>query len=328
MQFFDRFRRALARYADGVHDLGAPAIKPALAVAASTVGPLPPAYVDFLTQWNGAFLFLDSLRLFGVEGAHPELLGLRRDERGLRIGEAHGETLYLDDQGRVLAWDAATESGSVVGSDFVRWLDAVMAREALLLGRDGEFREEAFVDGEVDPRVARKRNAAAIKADPDAPAWHGELAELLEESGDLDGAIVALQRTVTLDPACAAAWFSLGRLLRQRGDDASALAAYREAGGRERDPAEAGFAYAQAAAAALRLGDQTTARELAAQARATHPELLDEQRGAAEHLVAAGELDEGLARLELARVLAPEDEAVAQLLSLARARRSLRPLPR
>jgi len=73
-------------------------------------------------------------------------------------------------------------------------------------------------------------------------AWL-ELGTVLQQEGDVAGAIEALRRTVALDSANAGAWNSLGLLLRRKGDAEGARAAFaaaaelRQAEAREKEKA-------------------------------------------------------------------------------------------
>src|SRR5579883_2292521 len=188
MRFFERFRSAIARYADGVHQLEPPATRAAVDEAERRLGrALPDDYRDFLLQWDGGFLFHDDYELHGAAR-------LTLDGERLRIGEAPGATLFLDGRGRLIAVDAQTEAERVEGSRFERWLDATMAREAVLYDRDGEFRDDAFDGGEVSERARRKRAQGAAKVDPESPAWREEQAELFVEEGARERAIAEYER--------------------------------------------------------------------------------------------------------------------------------------
>lgn len=330
MRFFDRFRTALGRYAPGVHEVGRPAGEASLEAAERALGRLPGEYRDFLAQWNGAFLFHDDYVLFGVEGAHPELARLARAPAGaarrLALGAGPDRSLFLDERGRVVARDDQTEEEAVEGSGFERWLDATMAREAVLYDRDGEFREEAFDGGELSGAARRKRAQAALRIDDEAPAWHVELAGLLLEGGEPEEAIVALERALALEPGDAASGLLLGRLLREAGRHDRAAAAFARAAEAEADPGEAAFAWASAARAVLEAGGG-----LAEPARAAHAarvlaleaDFAARQRAAADHLQEEGDLDGAADRLALAAAVAPDDAEVRAAAARLRARRSL-----
>ncbi|HEX2573430.1 MAG TPA: tetratricopeptide repeat protein [Polyangia bacterium] len=333
MQFFDRFRNALTRYAEGVHLVGPPASQAAMEEAGRRFGqalPVGSAYWDFLTQWNGALLFHEEVVLLGVSGSLPaldrlEVTELRSLGKVLAIGSAEDASLYLDDRGRVLAVPADTERLQVVGSSFERWLDATMARGTLLYDRRGDFREQAFDGSELSPRVAHKRAEAGLRADPESPAWNEELGQLCLEDGDLAQAEQFFERVVALDKTAADAWFTLGRLRRENGDLAGAVAAFRAAGRAESLPEEAAFALAHAAQAARQAG-LAEADPLGAEALSLHPTFVTQQKEAATHLLADAEPESAVEYLELGLAVAPNDDELRRLLGHARARKSLKPL--
>lgn len=326
-RFFEKFRAALKRYAEGVHDLGAPAAEGAIAGAERRLGrALPDAYRQLLGQWNGGFLFHDDIVLYGVSGARPELDRLAPAGDEIVFGEAPSGELRLDARGRVVTVDADTEGRTIEGSDLERWLDATMAREGLVYDRDGEFRGDAFDGVELTARVARKRAELATRADPDAPAWQEELGRLLLDAGMARPAEEAFARAVELDPEASAAWFALGKLRRDAGDEAEASAAFRRAGETDPEPAEAAFAFAHAARSALAASLPEDARSLAHRCAEARPSFVEEQRAAAEHLLAEGDGDGAIERLGLALAVEPESAGLREALSLARARRALRPL--
>jgi tetratricopeptide (TPR) repeat protein len=321
MEFFERFRAALRRYAEGVHRLEPPATAAAIDEAERSLGrPLPPAYRDFLLQWNGGELFHDDYVLFGAGGPLSV-------ERGLiRFGEA-ADSLGFDERGRVVAVDPESEPesgvGRVEGSSFGRWLEALVARESLLYDRDGEFREDAFEGAELTARVRRKRAQAAVRADPESPAWREELAAILVEDERPGEAAAELERAVALEPALASAWFSLGRLRRDAADPGGAADAFRRAAEAEHEPEEAAFAFAHAARAAVEAG-RADASELGARVAGRMPTFVAQQAEAARHLIEEGSADEAIERLALALAVAPADAALAQLLARARARAAIK----
>jgi hypothetical protein len=323
VEFFERFRGELKRYADGVHELEPPVEAGALARAEQRLaGALPADYRDFLGQWNGGFLFHDDVRLFGA-GGRAELDRLAREGDEVAFGEAPGASLRFDGRGRVVALDQATEERLVEGSRFARWLEALMARERLVVDREGEVRPEALDGVELLPKVRRKRAEAATKIDPAAPAWQEELAEVLAEAGATEAAAAALERAVALEPGAARPWLRLGELRQAASDAAGAAEAFARAGEAAREPEEAAFAFARAAATGRATG-LADAAGWAAEAVRRAPGLIDEQRTAAEHLLAEGDAAGALERLHLARALAPEDASLAQLEARARARSRMR----
>jgi tetratricopeptide (TPR) repeat protein len=325
MRFYERFRAALARFSDGVHQLDPPASERAVDEAERRLGrALPAEFRDFLRQWNGGWLFHDDYALFGVGGAGAGELELAGDR--VRIGEGVGGALLLDERGRVIAVDAETETERVEGSRFERWLDATIAREALVYDREGEFRDEAFDGGELSAKLRRKRAQAAAKADPDAPAWREELAAILVEEGRPAQAIAELERAVELEPASAPAWFALGKLHRDAGDAGRAAACFERAGESERDPQEASFALAHAVRAAVEApeAERPDVSAIRERVRRLDASFVDQQRAAARHLLDEGELGQALERLSLALAIDPDDAELGRLVATTRARQSLR----
>lgn len=320
MRFFERFRNALSRYADGVHGLGAPAGERAIADAERALARrLPDAFRDFLLEWNGGFLFGDDYALFRTDA-------LRAKGAEVAIGEGPSGALWLDERGRVVAIDRDTDARTIEGSDFERWLDAILAREGLVYDREGEFRDGALEGVELAANVRQKRAEAAAKADPESPAWQEELGSILLAAGHAARAAKAVERATALDPDGATAWFALGKLRRAAGDSASASDAFARAATSEREPEEAAFAWANAARAAAEAVRKEAAAAYAAKSRAAQPSFTDEQRAAADHLAAEGDVEAAIERLELAHAVALDDEQIAQALARMRARRSLRPI--
>jgi len=316
--FFDTFRAEVRRYADGVHELGAPVEKRALAAAAERLGrKLPPALADFYQSWNGARLFADSFVIRPLEAIAVE-------DDALAVGEALGAPIFVDDAGRVLEADDAGER-VVAGATVESWLAAVMAREALLVDRQGEWKEVFAGEGELEPAIARKRTRAALKADPDAAAWHLEAAELAFDDGDDDAARAALERAVALDARAGAAWELLGALSRRAGRLDEAERAYAAAAESARDDARAAERWAEAARAAHEAGRADARASHAARAAAVENAAaraaawLDEAR----RLAADGDVEGALNRATLAEALGETDE-ISRLVKQLRARKSLR----
>lgn len=136
MSFFESVRLALARHPVGVHSLNQAATAAELVSAEQRVGIFPSDdYREFLSTWNGGSMFHESITLC------PATALVRRSPDRLLIGECSDGLLFLDAQGRVRVMDEEEPDPLTVGSDFATWLDVVMAREALLIDRDGEFRD-------------------------------------------------------------------------------------------------------------------------------------------------------------------------------------------
>ncbi len=186
--FYDRLRAALRRYAAGVHHEGAPATTAELDARA-----LPPGARDFYRSWNGLRLYHDACVIVPLAELVP-------DGPHLRLGEYDGSALFLDDTGRVRIEDE-TGDRIVAGSSLERWLDAVVAREKLLVGNDGEFTHVFADSAELSPEVRRKRSRAALKADPHSAFWQLEAVELALDDQDAEAAAKALAAAIEADPA-------------------------------------------------------------------------------------------------------------------------------
>ncbi len=222
MAFFESVRLALSRHPVGVHDLASGASPSTLNALLVRLPALRSAeFFDFLSTWNGGSMFHESLCLRSAEDVAQVSTGQ------FLIGESSDGTLWLDEQGRVLVVDAEEPDPLSAGSDFATWLDVVMAREALLLDRDGEFRDVfEEEDGVLQPEIRRKRAQLGRKRDAQATLYPVELAELALEAGDDDKARSLLGDAVSLSGPLGPAWELLGALERQAGDKEAAHASY------------------------------------------------------------------------------------------------------
>jgi hypothetical protein len=325
VEFFEGFRGELKRYAEGVHQLEPPAGADAIARAEQRLGrALPADFRDFLAQWNGGFLFHDDLTLFGA-GGPAALDRLEAAGQEIRFGTAPGSELRFDGAGRVVTFDEATEERAVEGGGFARWIEALMARERLVVDREGEVRPEALDGVELRLTVRRKRAEAAARIDPGSAAWQEELAAVRAEEGRAGDARAALERAAEIQPEAARLWLKLGELAAAEPDAAAAARAFARAGEAAGEGEEAAFALARAAACG-REARLPEADGWAAEARRRAPGLAAEQRAAAEHLAGEGDVDGALERIALARAIAPDDEAVARVEAGLRARLRLRPI--
>ncbi len=311
-RFLARLREALGRFADGVHLLGAPASAPALAAAAARLGPLPASLLE-------VYRFADGLELFGDVARVAPLAALERAGEGaLALGEADGRRLLAAPDGAILDED---DDGDrlVVAPSLEDALLVYLAREALLLDEEGEWREAFGEDGEVAPAVRRRRVEAARRRAPDASRWLVEAAELaLELDGDEPAAEALLAEARALDPSAAAAHELYGLLLGARGAGAEAaralaLAAEHSGAARRADRAVA------AADAAAAIGDDAARVRWAEVARVAEPGIAARLASDAELAIAAGRLEDAdrLARLVAAvageAALSPRLRARARL---------------
>jgi len=294
MAFFDRFRAELGKYEEGVHDVGDPVDDKRLAARV-----LPPGLADFYRSWDGARLFADTIVIARYEGARSV------DGGGVFLGEWPDGTLELGADGRVRS-RGDDGAAIVVGSTLEKFLAALMAREGLLVERDGEFKD-VFDEEGIDERVRDKQTRAALKIDPDAAAWHLEAAERAFADGDDAAAEAALARAVALDEGAGEAWALLGALQRRSGRLSAAAASWeRAAAATPAGPARAERA-AEAARAAREAGDEAARAAHAALARAADAgavaRWLDEGRAR----LADGDADGALNRATLAAAVAPDE---------------------
>ena len=298
MAFFDRFRVELGKYEEGVHDVGEPVDDKRIAARV-----LPPGLGDFYRSWDGARLFADTIVIAPLDGARPVDPGTGGG--GLFLGEWPEGTLEIAADGRVRS---RGEDGAaiVVGSTLEKLLAALMAREGMLVERDGEFKD-VFDEEGIDERVRDKQTRAALKIDPDAAAWHLEAAERAFADGDDAAAEAALARAVALDEGAGEAWALLGALQRRSGRLGAAAASWaRAAAATPAGPVRAERA-AEAARAAREAGDEAARAEHAAAARAADggavARWLDEGR----RLLDGGDAEGALNRATLAAAVAPDE---------------------
>ena len=222
MSFFESVRLALSRHPIGVHALGPPATTAELAMLEQRVSGLPSSdYREFLATWNGGTMFHESLLLLSTEQVC--LAGSDR----LLIGECSDGLLWLSRQGQVLVVEDEEPDPLIAGSDFATWLDVVMAREALLIDRDGEFRDVFDEeDGVLRIEIRRKRAQLGRKRDRGASLYPMELAELALEEGNDEQARQLLTEAIEHDPQAGPAWELLAALYRQAGELELAHQAY------------------------------------------------------------------------------------------------------
>lgn len=317
MPFYESLRTALARSAAFVHTAAAPATPAALTAAEKRLSrPLPADYADFLRSFDGVALFNEAQVLHPVAEVQP----VGPQGRFLHIGDTAEGALWLDAAGRLRLVDPAAPDPIVCGSQIERWLEATLQREALVVDREGEFRDVFDEDGEaLRPEVRRKRALAGAKRDPDAASYLLEQAELLCEDADLDGARGLLQKAVALDAEAGPAWELLGALLQKLGQRPAAEHAALQAAAATWDP----FLRASRLLDAAQLSAERTAQHAAAAAAAdpAHGQRLCEQ--AQELLGQGGRHYEEAQRLaERLQLLLSHDPAVAstrdQLLQLQR----------
>jgi hypothetical protein len=274
-RFSLKLRETIGKYSDGVHRLGAPA-----SVAAIAAVGLPASAHAVYQLADGLDLFGDVMRLL-------PLARIERSADGFEIGEAEGERLVVVGDGAI---DELDEDGDRlrVADDLETALVIYLAREGLLVGNDGEWKEVFGDDGEIVPSVRKKRNEAGRKRAPEASRWLVEAAELaIELDGDEDEAIALCREARD----CAPAAEMLGVLVTSRGElaeGAAALAVAAEHSGHARKAERS----AAAAAAMLRAGDEAEQKRLAAMAVAAEPGIAARLSAEADAALDDGRMDD------------------------------------
>jgi tetratricopeptide (TPR) repeat protein len=310
-RYFERFREALAGYAEGVHRLGEPASEQAIARAAEELGrAVPEVHLDFLRSWDGVELFHEELVIHGTSILVERNRGeAERAPADLLIAQSSaGDRYFIEGEtGRVIEHEGETGLAWAVGSSFARWLDAAMARGGAVYDREGEFREGVFAGDELAPEVALKLARRLTRIDPEASKAHYELGKALAEAGQTRPALRALEQAAALDEAAVWAWFDLGRLRLDDGDAAGAEAAFAHASAGDPEYEHTGYFAAWAARAALAAGDAAAAERHRAHALALDPAIVARQIAAAEHELEAGRRDRARELCELALAVAPRD---------------------
>jgi tetratricopeptide (TPR) repeat protein len=284
--FWEKLRADIARYAEGVHEVGAPAKK--------LPSELPKDLAELYRSFDGLRLFTDSFVI--VPSSE-----ITADDR-FRIGEALGAPLEMDARGRLYEIDDAGDALQV-GSSLSRWLDAIFQREKLIVDREGEYKEVFAGEGELSDEIRQKRARAGLKADPDAAAWHLETAELAFEDGREDEARRSLQRAVELDPEAGAAWILLGGMFERAQKQEEAAEAYAHAAAASVENPRRAERWAEAARVALR--PELRAR-CAADSRKADPGAGARWLAEAERRLGEGDPDGALRLAELAHAVGAE----------------------
>ena len=300
--FFERFRAEVARYADGVHQLGEPAPKTA-------VTGLPEELAAFLRSWNGADLFIDAVTILDATRV------VKEGELVVFGATAGGDRLALDPDGAVVRLEEDTGEALVEGTAFARWIEGFVVAEGTLYDREGEYKDDVFDDSgeELAPEVIERRERKALKIDPGAPAPTWRLARALDRLGHAKKAAELLRELTARAPRFGWAWFDLGRLERAAGRPAEAEAAFAAASEADPEYEHAGYFAAHAARAAAERGDDAARARHAARALDLDPDLARAQRDAAARLLGEDRRPEALEAAQIAAALAPRDLGVLDL---------------
>src|SRR6185295_9232732 len=102
---------------------------------------------------------------------------------------------------------------ALAGTSFERWLDAIVAREQILFGPDGEYAPEVFDPSaqEVVPTIALRQAERALKLDPGAADAEHARGLALARLGRREAALAAFRKATELDAGNPWPWFDLGR---------------------------------------------------------------------------------------------------------------------
>lgn len=291
--YFEGFRTAVARTADGLIRPGEPATPAQIAAAEKALGrKLPRAYAAFLASFDGADMFHEGLLLCGVgpgaaralaDANQPPLPPLLEPGELIIAEAASGDRYALGagDDPPVVHLRAGSDERWLCGSSFTRWLEAMLAREQLLYDSEGEFRLEAFEeDGEeLTAPFALRQAERALKKDPGSAESHHDLGVARRRMGKLKGALEAFTTAAELDPGNPWPWFDRGRT--ELALEVGGAESFHRAAALVPGPEGARF-LAWAARAARAAGNEKEAESARAEALARDPELGAALRRAAE----------------------------------------------
>jgi tetratricopeptide (TPR) repeat protein len=289
----------LARYAEGVHQLGGP--------APVVNSDLPAELRAFYQRADGADLFFGSLVIVPAVAA-------RASGGRAHIGELDGDDLEID-LATGAVWRREKDSGELIeeATAFDRLLLGAIEADGLLHDHDGEFVGGFDEDGELEDATVVAREKKRVKRDPDAPGPRWRLARALARGGALEHARDELEAVVAARPGFGWAWYDLARLAEKLGDAAAAQADAIAAA--EADPSyeHAGFFWAHAARLAQAAGDAAATARAVERALATDPAMARAQKDGAEAQLEAGDLDAAAELAAVAAVLAPRDLEIKDL---------------
>lgn len=305
----DELRRALQKFADGVHELGEP--------SAALDADLPPGVIAVYREMDGAELFHGDLVL------HPRSLW-RREGGRLEVGLVGEDTLEVDlADGSVWRLEADTGEAIEEGSTLERWLRGWIDGQSLLYDKEGEFIDRAIgPDGELARPIAIARERALVKRDPKAVGPRWRLARELARAGEVAAARDQLEEVVAARPRFAWAWYDLARISETLGELAGARDEALAAADADPGYEHAAFFLATAARLAALAGDEPARRDLAARALTADPELARRQLDGARDNLEAGDQAAARDMIEVARALSPTDLAVLDLARRLAARES------
>ncbi len=291
----------LDEYSVGIHRLGQPAML--------LDSELPAAVEAVYREFNGAELFHESLFLF------PSTRVSRANGMFL-VAECGGDDIFVDARGAVWRQDTETEELLPEGTRFDRWLAGAVDAESVIYDKEGEFRDDIFdEEGELTDDAEAERARRQLKRDPKAIAPRWRLARALVTAGKAVAARAYLEEVVAAHPDFPWAWFDLARISEELGEPELASEEAQQAGEVRENYEHAAFFLAHAARLAEVAGQDERSRTLAAEVLRRNPDLPRNHVEAARECLEAD--DAGAARelLLLAKVVAPRDLQVLDLLA-------------
>jgi len=132
-------------------------------------------------------------------------------------------------------------------------------------------------------------------------------ARALQELGRPDDALEALQRVVAVEPLASSAWNNLGNLLGERGNINDAIVALERAAQLESDPREASVSYFNLGVLHGKAGNIREKQRAYENAVRLNPTDAEAQRNLGVTLIETGQLNRAVDVLQLATKLAPRN---------------------
>ncbi len=291
----------LAEYGEGVHRLGEPALL--------LDSELPVAVASICREFNGAELFHEGLILFAVAAIHKQ-------DTLFVVAVAGGDEIMVDAKGVVWRLENDTEELVPEGTRFDRWLAGAIEAEAVLYDTDGEFRDGVFdEDGELSNEAEAERAKRQLKRDPKSIAPRWRLARALMGAGRPEKARDYLEDVVEAKPDFPWAWFDLSRISEELGQMGAASEEAEQAARAKEGYEHAAFFLAHAARLAQLAGEDARYQSLATEVLRIHPELPGHHIEAARERLAAKDQTAARELLVLAKVVAPRNLQVLDLLA-------------
>ncbi len=291
----------LTEYGEGIHRLGSPALM--------LDATLPESVAAIYREFNGAELFHESVVLLPGDA-------LQESEGRFLVGECGGDDIFVDRGGTVWRFDRDLEEALPEGTRFDRWLAGVVDAESVLYDKEGEFLEGIFNDdGELSAASEAERSRRQLKRDPKAVAPRWRLARALMDSGDKAAARKSLEDVVGAYPDFPWAWFDLARISEEFGDYEVASEEAEQAAMVRAKSEYGSFFLAHAARLAQVAGQEERCEALASRVLEADPELPRRHVEAARERIEAEDTDTARELLILAKVVAPRDLHVIDLLA-------------